>query len=252
VIAGALGVVLLVSFVVWEARSAHPMVPLDVFKSRQFAGANAATLAVYAAMGGAMFLVVVYLQTELDYSALQAGAAFVPITLFMLAFSQRAGRLAQRIGPRLPMTIGPVIAGIGIGLFALADPDLSYWEGVLPGAIVLGIGLTLTVAPLTAAVLAAIDDRHAGIGSAINNAVARIAGLLAVAVLPAIAGIASDKAGLDLSTGFDRAMFIAGGLAVAGGVISWMTIRTAKLVRIVWRADVWMPCEDPCLSEEVA
>jgi EmrB/QacA subfamily drug resistance transporter len=249
VIVGALGVVLLVSFVVWEARSAHPMVPLDVFKSRQFSGANAATLAVYAALGGAMFLVVVHLQTELDYSALQAGAAFVPITLFMLAFSQRAGRLAQRIGPRLPMTVGPVIAGIGIGLFALVGPDLSYWEGVLPGAVVLGIGLTITVAPLTAAVLAAIDDRHAGIGSAINNAVARIAGLLAVAVLPAIAGISSSKAGLDLSTGFDNAMFIAGGLCVAGGVISWMTIRTVKPVQTVPRGDISAPCQDPCLLE---
>lgn len=252
VLLGALGATLLVAFVVWEARSAHPMVPLGVFKSRQFAGANAATLAVYSALGGAMFLVVVYLQTELDYSALQAGAAFVPITLFMLAFSQRAGRLAQRIGPRVPMTVGPLVAGTGIALFALADPGLSYWEGVLPGAVVLGIGLTLTVAPLTAAVLAAIDDRHAGIGSAINNAVARIAGLLAVAVLPAVAGIAGDGAGLDLSDGFDRSMFIAGGVCMLGGAISWLTIRTVAPVRTVTRADVSAPCQGPSVLEEVA
>ncbi len=252
VVAGALGVALLATFIVWEARTAHPMVPLAVFKSRQFSGANAATLAVYAALGGAMFLVVVYLQTELDYSALEAGAAFVPITLFMLAFSQRAGRLAQRIGPRLPMTVGPLLAGIGIAMFAMIDPDLSYWEGVMPGAIVLGIGLTLTVAPLTAAVLAAIDDRHAGIGSAINNALARIASLLAVAVLPAVAGIASSGAdGLDLSVGFDRSMFIAGGICMVGGVISWLTIRTVAPVHTVPRADVSAPCQGPSVREKV-
>jgi Na+/melibiose symporter-like transporter len=244
---GIAGIALLAAFFVWEGRSVHPMVPLSVFRSRQFSGANAATLAVYAALGGAMFLVVVFLQTELDYSALEAGAAFVPITLFMLAFSQRAGALAQRIGPRLPMTVGPLVAGFGIALFALATPDRSYWEGVLPGAVVLGIGLTLTVAPLTAAVLAAIDDRHAGIGSAINNAVARIAGLLAVAVLPAIAGIAGTGGGLDLHRGFDRAMFFAGGLCVIGGVVSWLTIRTVAPVRSITRADVSTPCQDPCL-----
>jgi MFS family permease len=204
---------------------------------------------VYAALGGAMFLVVVYLQTELDYSALEAGAAFVPITLFMLAFSQRAGRLAQRIGPRLPMTVGPALAGAGIALFALAQPDRSYWEGVLPGAVVLGIGLTITVAPLTAAVLAAIDDRHAGIGSAINNAVARIAGLLAVAVLPAVAGISGTGKGLGLARGFDRSMFIAGGMCIVGGVISWMTIRTVAPVRNMPRADISAPCQDPCVRE---
>ncbi|MEX2269773.1 MAG: MFS transporter [Acidimicrobiia bacterium] len=244
---GIAGVASLAAFLAWEARSVHPMVPLSVFRSRQFSGANAATLAVYAALGGAMFLVVVFLQTELHYSALEAGAAFVPITLFMLAFSQRAGALAQRIGPRVPMTVGPLVAGAGIALFALADPDRSYWEGVLPGAVMLGIGLTITVAPLTAAVLAAIDDRHAGIGSAINNAVARIAGLLAVAVLPAVAGIAGTGSGLDLQRGFDRAMFFAGGLCALGGAVSWLTIRTVAPVQSLRRADVTAPCEAPSL-----
>jgi EmrB/QacA subfamily drug resistance transporter len=244
---GIVGAAGLVAFMVWESRSVHPMVPLSVFRSRQFSGANAATLAVYAALSGAMFLVVVFLQTERGYSAVEAGAAFLPITVFMMLFSQRAGALAQQIGPRLPMTVGPLVAGAGIALFASSDADVSYWEGVLPGAIVLGIGLTITVAPLTAAVLAAIDDRHAGIGSAINNAVARIAGLLAVAVLPAVAGIAGANGGLELATGFDRAMFIAGGMCAVGGVISWLTIRTVAPVRSVMRADVSMPCEDPCL-----
>jgi len=244
---GTLGVASLLAFVVWEARSAHPMVPLSVFRSRQFSGANAATLGVYAALSGAMFLVVVFLQTEQGYSALEAGAAFLPITVFMMLFSQRAGAMAQQMGPRLPMTLGPLVAGAGIALFTLSNADVSYWEGVLPGAIVLGIGLTITVAPLTAAVLAAIDDRHAGIGSAINNAVARIAGLLAVAVLPALAGIAGANGGLDLSDGFDRAMYIAGGLCALGGVIAWLTIRTVAPMHSVMRADVSAPCADPSL-----
>jgi EmrB/QacA subfamily drug resistance transporter len=246
---GGAGLLLLAGFVLWEARSRHPMVPLSVFRSRQFSGANAATLAVYSALSGAMFLVVVFLQTELDYSALEAGSAFLPITFFMILFSQRAGALAQKIGPRLPMTVGPLIAGVGIVMFSRAGSDRTYWDGVLPGAIVLGIGLTITVAPLTAAVLAAIDDRHAGIGSAINNAVARIAGLLAVAVLPTLAGIAGTKSGLDLRTGFDDAMYLAGAACVLGGVISWLTIRTATPVLAHRRADVSAPCEDPCLAE---
>jgi MFS family permease len=225
------------------------MVPLSVFRSRQFSGANATTLAVYGALGSAMFLVVVYLQTVLGYSALEAGAAFIPITIFMLAFSARAGALAQRIGPRLPMTVGPLVAGAGIALFSRAQPDTSYWSGVLPGAIVLGMGLTITVAPLTAAVLAAIDDRRAGVGSAINNAVARLAGLLTIAVLPTVAGLAGKGGGLDLRGHFDRAMYISGGLCALGGVIAFLTIRTVAPMRAVTRADLSAPCQDPCLAE---
>ena len=246
---GVVGAALLAAFFVEETRSRRPMVPLSVFRSRQFSGANATTLAVYAALSGAMFFVVVYLQTALGYSAVEAGAAFVPITILMLAFSARAGALAQRIGPRLPMTVGPVVAGTGIALFSLAGPGVSYWEGVLPGAVVLGVGLVLTVAPLTAAVLAAIDDRHAGIGSAINNAVARLAGLLAIAVLPTVAGISGAGGRLDLSGGFDRAMYIAGGLCAFGGFISWLTIRTVKPVRSFTRGDVSAPCQDFDLAE---
>jgi EmrB/QacA subfamily drug resistance transporter len=249
VVIGVVGAVLLTLFFAWETRAPHPMVPLTVFRSRQFSGANAATFGVYAALSGAMFFVIVYLQTALGYSAVEAGASFVPITLFMLAFSARSGALAQRIGPRLQMTVGPLVAGIGIALFSLAEPGVSYWEGVLPGAVVLGMGLTITVAPLTAAVLAAIDDRHAGVGSAINNAVARLAGLLAIAVLPVAAGIASAHGGLDLRDGFDRAMFIAGGLCASGGVVSFLTIRTVAPVRTFTRADVTAPCEHPCLAE---
>ncbi len=125
------------------------------------------------------------------------------------------------------MTVGPVVAGAGMALFSLLEPGVSYWKGVFPAAMVLAIGLTITVAPLTAAVLAAVEDRHAGLSSAINNAVARIGGLPAIAVLPALAGIAVGGTGVDLDSGFNTAMYIAGGLSAAGGVVAWFTIRTA-------------------------
>ena len=207
------------------------------------------TLAVYAGLSAATFLLVVHLQTDLGYSALEAGASLLPLTFIMLAFSARAGALAQRIGPRIPMTVGPLIVACSLALFSRVKVGVSYWDGVLPGVLVLGAGLALTVAPLTAAVLAAIDDHHAGIGSAINNAVARIAGLLAIAVIPAAAGLAGTSRGLDLSTGFDKAMFIAAGLAAAGAGVAWLTIRTAVPVRVVTRANVAAPCEDVCLRE---
>jgi EmrB/QacA subfamily drug resistance transporter len=220
-----IGLLALVAFVVVERRSAHPMVPLGIFRSRQFSGANLVTLVVYAALSTATFLVVVHLQSDLGYSALEAGAALMPITLLMLAFSARAGRLAQRIGPRVPMTVGPLVVAVGMALLARIEPGRSYWEAALPGLLVLGVGLTTTVAPLTAAVLAAIDDAHSGIGSAINNAVARIGGLFAVALVPAVAGLGGSDAGLDLSHGFATAMDIAAGLAAGGGVLAWLTIR---------------------------
>ncbi len=244
---GVVGVAALVAFVVIELRSTHPMIPLGVFRSRQFSGANLATFGVYGGIGVTFFLVVVYLQTRLGYSPLEAGASLLPITVFMLLFSARMGALAQRIGPRLPMTVGPVVAGTGIALFSVLEPGVSYWEGVLPPTVVLGIGLTITVAPLTATVLAAIDDRHVGIGSAINNAVARIGTLLAIAVVPAAAGIAVGGNGVDLDSGFATAMYIAAALCMVGGAVSWLTIRTAVPVRAITRADISIPCEPACV-----
>jgi MFS family permease len=185
------------------------------------------------------------LQTRLGYSPLEAGATLLPLTFFMLLFSARAGALAQRIGPRVPMTLGPIVAGVGIALFSLVEPGRSYWVSVLPATVVMAVGITLTVTPLTATVLAAVDDRHAGLGSAINNAVARIGGLIAIAVVPSLAGIAVGGTGVDLDSGFATAMMIAGALAVAGGVIAWLTIRRAAPVRNVARGDVSIPCEPP-------
>jgi EmrB/QacA subfamily drug resistance transporter len=238
---GALGVLSLVAFVVVEAKRAHPMVPLAIFRSQQFSGANAVTFAVYAALGTVTFLLVVHLQTDLGYSALEAGASLLPITACMLLLSARAGGLAQRIGPRMPMTVGPLVVAVGMALLGRVDPGTTYWETVFPALVILGLGLSLTVAPLTATVLGAVDDAHAGIASAINNSVARIAGLLAVAVLPAAAGLTASQ-GLDLVDGFARAMYIAAVLAAIGGVLAFFTIRRAAFVAPVVQASPATPC----------
>ncbi len=246
------GALLLVLWVVFESHASHPMVPLAIFRSRQFSGANAVTLAVYAALSAVTFLLVVHLQSDLGYSALEAGAALLPLTVLTLIFSPRAGALAQRIGPRLPMTVGPLVVAAGTALFAMVEPGVSYWEGVFPGAVVLGAGLAITVAPLTATVLGAVDDDHAGVASAINNAVARIAGLLAIAVLPAAAGLAGAGAALDLDDGFGRAMYLCAGLCVIGSAIAFVTIRRSEPVFDVARVPAIGPCGDACLRESAS
>ena len=203
------------------------MLPLDIFHSRQFTGANLVTFAVYAALGGAMFLLGLQLQQVLGYSPLEAGAAMFPVTLLMLALSARAGDLSSRIGPRLPMTVGPFGVAVGLALMTQIEAGVGYVTTVLPAVVVFGLGLALTVAPLTTTVLAAADDRHAGIASGVNNAVARVAGLLAIAILPVAAGISGDDY-LDpvaFSAGFQTAVGLAAGLAALGGVLAWLTIR---------------------------
>jgi EmrB/QacA subfamily drug resistance transporter len=235
--AAVLGIVSLIVFVFVEARVDSPMVPLTLFRSRQFSGANAVTVVVYAALGIAMFLVVVHLQTNLGYSALEAGAALLPLTVIMLAFSARSGALAQRIGPRLQMSVGPLIVAAGLLILASIDRGSTYVTGVLPGILVLGAGLATTVAPLTAAVLAAVDDHHMGVGSAINNAASRIATLMAIAVIPGVAGLADD-----FGAGYQRSLVIAAVLAAAGGVIGWLTIRRAVPVQPTRHVAVGPPC----------
>jgi Na+/melibiose symporter-like transporter len=237
------GVLALVAFVVIESRSRQPMVPLTLFKSRQFSGANGVTVAVYAALGVATFLVVVHLQTGLGYSALSSGAALLPITVIMLALSARMGALAQRMGPRLPMTIGPVVVGVGMVMLSRITAGSGYVTGVLPGVIVLGFGLSITVSPLTAAVLAAVDDHHAGIGSAINNAAARIASLLAIALLPAVSGLSED-----FNDGYRRALLISGALAAVGGVIANLTIRTSTPVAPAVSVPAGPSCQEACVK----
>jgi EmrB/QacA subfamily drug resistance transporter len=223
----AAGVAALAGFVAVQARSRHPMLPLSLFASRQFTAANAATLAVYAALSGMMFLLIIYLQEVAGYSALAAGAALLPITVLMLAFSARAGALAERIGPRWPMTVGPLVMAGGTLLLLRLDADGSYVTGVLPAMLVFGAGLALTVAPLTATVLADVPERHSGVASAVNNALSRGAGLLAVAVLPVAAGItgASYQDPVRFADGFRTAMVICAGLVAVGGLLAALLVR---------------------------
>ena len=227
--AGLLGVGGLVAFVLVERRSSHPMLPVDLFSSRQFTAANLVTFAVYAALGGVFFLLVLHLQVVAGFAPLAAGLALLPITALMLLLSARAGALAQRIGPRLPMTAGPLLCAAGLLLLLRVGPDASYVRDVLPAVGVFGLGLATTVAPLTATVLAAAPTRHAGVASGVNNAVARAAGLLAVAALPVLAGISGDdyRDATAFAGGFRTAMLLCAGLLLLGGVLSALTISDA-------------------------
>lgn len=228
---GLAGLAILVAFVVAEARMPHPMMPLGIFRSRPFSGANAVTFAVYAALSAVLFLLALTLQQALGYSPLEAGAATVPLTLVMLAFSSRSGALAQRIGPRVPMTVGPAVMAVGMVLMLRIDAGGSYATEVLPALLVFAAGLTLTVAPLTSTVLAAADDRHAGVASGVNNAVSRTAGLVAVAALPLVAGVDASGAVVDaaLLDGFHRATVVGAVVTVVGAVLAWFTIPTGVL-----------------------
>lgn len=227
--AAIVGIAGLVLFVVVERRSSHPMLPVDVFASRQFTSANLVTFAVYAALGGVFFLLVLHLQIVAGFEPLPAGLALLPTTAAMLLLSPHAGALAQRIGPRLPMTVGPIICAVGVVLMLRIGTGASYLSDVLPAVGVFGLGLSLTVAPLTSAVLAATSLRHAGVASGVNNAVARAAGLLAVAALPVIGGIsgADYRDPAAFGDGFHVAMLVCAGLLVAGGVLAALTISNA-------------------------
>jgi EmrB/QacA subfamily drug resistance transporter len=228
--AAALGVVLLLGFLAYERQQGRhggaPLLPLGVFRSRQFSGANLMTLLVYGALNGLMFLLMPQLQENVGYSAFAAGAALLPVNAIMLALSPVAGRMAARIGARLPMAAGALIAGGGMLLFARVQPGASYVRVVLPAAIVFGLGLACMVAPLTAAVLAAVSEREAGVASGINNAAARLAGLLAAAALPLAAGLGgmTRLEGPAFAAGFGRAMWICAGLCAAGALVAVLTI----------------------------
>jgi EmrB/QacA subfamily drug resistance transporter len=230
ILALVLGVLMLVAFGGWEGRAEHPMLPLNVFRSRQFSATNVVTFIVYGALGGALFLLPIQLQQVSGYTALEAGISLLPVTAIMLVLSARSGALASRIGPRLQMTVGPLIVGAGMALFARIDADGNYLTEVLPAVVVFGFGLATTVAPLTATALGALTSRRSGLASAINNDVARAAGLIAVAVLPAAAGI-TGAAYLhpdQFSSGFHTAVLIAAGLCVVGGVVAALTIRNPR------------------------
>jgi EmrB/QacA subfamily drug resistance transporter len=216
-----------IGFVAVEARSAHPMMPLELFASRNFSAANLMTLLVYAALGAVSFFVVLQLQTVSGYSALAAGMSMLPITLALLFLASRAGALSTRVGPRIPMTVGPLVMAAGSVMLLAVDDETTYWVDVLPGLTVFALGLALMVAPLTATVLAAAPDRHAGIASGVNNAVARAGSLLAVAALPVAVGLggADYEKPAVFDDGYRMAMLSCAVLLAAGGLISWATIR---------------------------
>jgi EmrB/QacA subfamily drug resistance transporter len=237
------GVVALGAFVRHERRAPNPMLPLTLFASKQFTGANLVTLAVYAALGVAFFLVAVNLQLALGYSALEAGVALLPVTVCMLLLSPSAGALAQRIGARVPMTVGPITMAVGlVGLGRVAPGD-AYLGTVLPPTIVFGLGLALTVAPLTAAVLAAVDERQLGVGSGTNNAVARLGGLLAVAVVPAAVGVDLDAPAGSPLPGYGLSMSVSAVLCLVGAAIAAATIRRTRAVEPAIQADVHQSCQ---------
>jgi EmrB/QacA subfamily drug resistance transporter len=220
------GVLAMVAFVVLERHSRHPMLPLDIFASQRFTAANLVTFVVYGALGGVFFLLVVELQTALGYSPVKAGAATLPITALMLVLSPRAGALAQRIGPRPLLTTGPLLIAAGMLLMRRIGPGSSYVGDVLPAVVVFGLGLSATVAPVTATVLAAAEDRYAGVASGVNNAVARTAQLVAVAALPVIAGLSGSgyRVPGELTHAFHTAMLVTAATAALGGLLAWLTI----------------------------
>jgi EmrB/QacA subfamily drug resistance transporter len=229
------GLVLLGAFVWHEGRTAHPMLPLRLFRARNFAIGNLATLLIYGGLGAAIFL-----QQVAGYSPIAAGLSLVPITACMWTLSRRFGALSDQIGPRLLMGCGPVVAGLGLIWMGQLDADVDYWTDLLPAVIVFGVGLSATVAPLTNTVLGAVPQHHAGVASGINNQISRVAALLAIAVIGLVvaarfeAELGSDTvpplsggspAIVDASvTAFAAGMMVAGVLVIIGGVISLLGI----------------------------
>ena len=228
---GVVGVAAMTAFVATESRRRHPMLPLRIFGSRQFSSANLTTLFVYGGLSATLFMIGLVLQQAMGYSPLAAGASTFPITVIMLAFSAKAGALAQRIGPRWPMTIGPLVIAGGLILMTRIAPGHSYITSVFPAVVVFSAGLALTVAPLTATVLAAADASRAGVASGVNNAVARVGGLLAVAAVPLVAGF-SPVHGVspgELVDGFHTTLLCAAAIVVVGAIISFAGIRSNVL-----------------------
>jgi EmrB/QacA subfamily drug resistance transporter len=216
------GVVMLALFLVWEARAQHPMLPLRLFRSRNFSVTNLETLLVYAGLSTLFFFLVLFLQQISGYSPLQSGLALMPATIVMFGLSPYVGRLSMRIGPRVFMSVGPILAGIGLLPLARMSGAVNYWTDVLPGVLLFSLGLSLTVAPLTSTVLAEAGPSDAGIASGVNNAVARVAGLLGIAVV----GLAvANRANRLDAHGFHVAMVITAALVATGGVIGALGIR---------------------------
>ena len=212
------GAVSFVLFILHERRTAQPMMPLSLFRVRNFSVGNVSTFFVYGALSLGTFLLAVFLQQVAGYSATLAGLSTLPTTIISIALSTQIGRLAGTFGSRLFMFVGPIVAGIGFLLLLRVTDSADYWLEVFPGIVVFGLGMTITVAPLTSAILGSIEQSRAGIASAVNNAVSRVAGLISVAAAGLIVGSSLDV------DGFHRAAIVTGVLLIVGGVISGIGI----------------------------
>jgi EmrB/QacA subfamily drug resistance transporter len=217
-----LGLLLLAVFIWYERRNRAPMLPLSLFSTRNFAYGNIATFAIYAGLSVSSFILVIVLQQVGHYSALKAGLASLPVTIIMFFLSGRFGALAGRFGPRLFMTAGPLLAALGFLLLLRTQTDIHYLSDLLPGLLAFGLGLSMTVAPLTSAILGAIPAEHAGVASAVNNAVARVAGLIAIALVGVITG---PHLGID---GYHRVLVVVAVLMIVGGAVSAIGIRNPQ------------------------
>jgi EmrB/QacA subfamily drug resistance transporter len=219
-----IGVAMLTYFIRYEQRIEQPMLTLELFKVRNFSVGNVATVAIYGGLSVASFLLTVFIQQVGGYSAIEAGLALLPVTIIMFVLSPRFGALCGKYGPRFFMSAGPAVAGLGFFLLLRVHQSVQYWTQLLPGVLLFGLGLSMTVAPLTTAILGSIESRHAGIGSAINNAVARVAGLVAIAAIGVVTGPTLETAG------FHRGVVAMAALLLAGGAISAIGIQNSPTV----------------------
>ncbi|WP_410814729.1 MFS transporter [Micromonospora sp. 067-2] len=245
-IAALVGVLAAVAFVLLERRRGDAaMLPTGLFGSRLFSVLNIFTVVVYAALGGFTFFFAVYLQNVVEWSAFRTGIALLPLTVLLLVGSARAGALSAKIGPRPLLSVGPVVAAAGLLLLREVGPGASYWRDVLPGVLLFGLGLTLVVAPLTASVLAAVEDRFSGVASGFNNAASRAGGLLSVAALPLLVGLSGGgyEQKAELTTAFRGALAWCAGLLLAGAVLALV---------LVHRPPRAAPPSQPCHSMPAA
>ena len=223
-----LGLLCFAAFIWWEHRTPEPMMPLPMFRIRNFGMGNLATFFIYAAFAFGPFAITVFVQEVGGYTALEAGLATLPTVILLIVLASYFGGLAGRFGPRLFMTVGPVVCAVGYLLTLTVTSAVYFWTQLLPGVLVIGLGMAITVAPLTSAILGAVDPARAGIGSAINNAVARIAGLIAVACTGIIVGT-----GLNDLAGYHRAAWASALFLIVGGVISFVGIRNPQRSTVI-------------------
>jgi len=243
-VAGLISVVGIAAFVWRMLHTSDPLVPPSLFRSREFTVMNLATVLLYGAIGVSFFLVAYELQVAAGWSALRAGIALLPATFLMLIFSSASGSLAQRIGPRLQLTVGPLIAAAGLLLLSRIGSDTSWTTDVLPGAVLFGLGLVTFVAPLTATVMGAVDPDHVSIGSGVNNAIARTASLASLAVIPVVSGLAVADTAAEVTDAFHLGLMISAAIAALASPVSFFGLTAHQRVRRSARR-VYCPVDAP-------